>query len=243
MSCALSGDVDSTGELKPVDASQFSVSCGCDGVTPSPSLPDEEGRAPAAATAVPTTPSSRDLGTPTPTASPTAAGARCSNGVPGVQSGDACCAAACGQCGGTGCSSVGGPDLGAADCCATEIVDSGPACADAGIAPCVVGEVSPTSSPTVPTARPSTGAPTASGNGIVEVSPSPTEGGVHGGGGGEKGVTVAPTVAPPEASVAPTSEGEVLSSAGRPAARASSLAAVLGAGVGGLWALLMLVSQ
>lgn len=62
----------------------------------------------------------------------------CSNGVPGIEtSKGACCVAACGQCGGAGCSTVAldlglGPD----ECCEGDILDANRPC---GEAPCVIG--------------------------------------------------------------------------------------------------------
>ncbi|CAN0436408.1 unnamed protein product [Pylaiella littoralis] len=67
----------------------------------------------------------------------------CSNGIHGVESdnGDVCCAAGCGKCGGVGCSKFS-PDLGADDCCVTEIRDFGDACSTSGAAPCYVDNFS-----------------------------------------------------------------------------------------------------
>lgn len=70
----------------------------------------------------------------------TPAGTTCAGGIPGVQAEDSCCVAACGTCGGSGCSTRGAPSLGAADCCASEIVKSGILCEVAGRAPCVVAD-------------------------------------------------------------------------------------------------------
>lgn len=63
----------------------------------------------------------------------------CSNGLPGVEASslDACCVAECGTCGGIGCTPVNST-LTSADCCATEIVDSGSLCSDTGAAPCII---------------------------------------------------------------------------------------------------------
>ena len=60
------------------------------------------------------------------------------DGIPGIESSDgrACCLAACGQCGGTGCSTVGA----ASDCCVTDIVEEGEPCSETGAAPCYIGE-------------------------------------------------------------------------------------------------------
>ncbi|CAN0322037.1 unnamed protein product, partial [Hapterophycus canaliculatus] len=59
-------------------------------------------------------------------------------GIPGIESSDgqACCMAACGQCGGVGCSTVGP----AIDCCTTEIVDMGQACSATNAAPCYIDD-------------------------------------------------------------------------------------------------------
>ncbi|CAM9838955.1 unnamed protein product [Ectocarpus fasciculatus] len=56
----------------------------------------------------------------------------CSNGVPGIEASGVCCEASCGQCGGSGCSSVGN---GAGSCCTSTIRESGELC---GVAPCVL---------------------------------------------------------------------------------------------------------
>lgn len=57
----------------------------------------------------------------------------CSNGVPGVEStsGDVCCAAACGSCGGKRCVGTGG-------CCEDYIKDKKVMCEDSGEAPCII---------------------------------------------------------------------------------------------------------
>ncbi|CAM9890012.1 unnamed protein product, partial [Hapterophycus canaliculatus] len=52
----------------------------------------------------------------------------CSNGIPGIQSGRACCLAECGACGGPGCGQLGG-GLGEDSCCQSEIEDGGELCA------------------------------------------------------------------------------------------------------------------
>ncbi|CAN0508441.1 unnamed protein product, partial [Scytosiphon promiscuus] len=65
------------------------------------------------------------------------AGDVCSNGIPGIQSGDACCLAECGNCGGPGCSELGG-GLGADNCCQSEIEDFGELCSVTLASPCVV---------------------------------------------------------------------------------------------------------
>lgn len=54
----------------------------------------------------------------------------------GIQNGSACCSAACGECGGFGCSGRG---TGAEDCCTTDILDSGVLCSNTdGAPPCIV---------------------------------------------------------------------------------------------------------
>ena len=54
----------------------------------------------------------------------------------GILSGTTCCSAACGECGGSGCSSRGN---GAEDCCTGNIVDSGILCSDTGgVPPCIL---------------------------------------------------------------------------------------------------------
>ncbi|CAN0202574.1 unnamed protein product, partial [Ascophyllum nodosum] len=59
----------------------------------------------------------------------------CRNELPGVQSGDVCCSAECGTCGGTGCSGrPGGRD----ECCVGTISSSGVLCSESGAAPCIV---------------------------------------------------------------------------------------------------------
>ena len=59
-------------------------------------------------------------------------------GIPGIESSDgrACCLVECGQCGGTGCSSVGD----ASDCCVTDIVEEGEPCSVTGAAPCYIDD-------------------------------------------------------------------------------------------------------
>ncbi|CAN0325079.1 unnamed protein product, partial [Scytosiphon promiscuus] len=61
----------------------------------------------------------------------------CSNGIPGIQSGLACCVAECGGCGGVGCGELGG-GLGAHNCCESEIEEAGELCSIKMEAPCVV---------------------------------------------------------------------------------------------------------
>lgn len=64
----------------------------------------------------------------------------CDNGVNGISSsnGEVCCVAACGQCGGAGCSIIARPTFDAFDCCVTEIMDFGNPCSETGTAPCFV---------------------------------------------------------------------------------------------------------
>lgn len=63
----------------------------------------------------------------------------CSNGLAGVESTsyDVCCSIECTTCGGTGCA-LQNTTNGAADCCVTEIYDSGVLCVDSGEAPCIM---------------------------------------------------------------------------------------------------------
>ena len=58
----------------------------------------------------------------------------------GIQSGEVCCAASCGTCGGSGCSGQPG---GSSQCCKTTIRDSGVACATPSDTGCIVPSVSP----------------------------------------------------------------------------------------------------
>lgn len=88
----------------------------------------------------------------------------CAGGIVGIQSKDVCCMEACGQCGGSGCSTVGG--FGSDKCCEGGVRDTGVMCADSGVAPCVLGGASvpvpdPIAvAPTVPTpVAPTTPAP------------------------------------------------------------------------------------
>lgn len=77
------------------------------------------------------------------------ADAVCSNGIAGVQatSVDVCCVEACGQCGGPGCDPGNSSTLTAADCCSSEIEQSGVLCDVTGTAPCIIttGEQNPQS--------------------------------------------------------------------------------------------------
>lgn len=63
----------------------------------------------------------------------------CSNGISGIQAGNACCLAACGACGGTGCSGFAG-GLGKENCCQTAIEETGEQCSVKLAAPCVVAD-------------------------------------------------------------------------------------------------------
>ncbi|CAN0524753.1 unnamed protein product, partial [Ectocarpus sp. 12 AP-2014] len=74
---------------------------------------------------------------PMPPVTAPAAGTKCSYGIYGVESdnGRVCCVAECGACGGVGCSRFS-PDLGADDCCVTDILLDGEACSATGTAPC-----------------------------------------------------------------------------------------------------------
>lgn len=60
----------------------------------------------------------------------------CSNGLPGVETDDICCVAACGVCGGVSCGNI--PGLSGADCCLTTISENNERCSDKGSAPCVI---------------------------------------------------------------------------------------------------------
>ncbi|CAM9942290.1 unnamed protein product, partial [Hapterophycus canaliculatus] len=51
----------------------------------------------------------------------------CSNGIPGIQSGHACCLAECGACGGPGCADLS-EGLGKYHCCQSEIEEAGELC-------------------------------------------------------------------------------------------------------------------
>jgi len=82
----------------------------------------------------------------------------CTGGIPGIESSDgsACCLAECGQCGGSGCSTVGD----ASDCCVNDIISSGDLCSETGTAPCSYAE------PTAPT-------PTATDQPVSPTEPMP----------------------------------------------------------------------
>lgn len=63
----------------------------------------------------------------------------CSNGIPGIESSKgACCVAACGRCGGMGCSMAAmDKGLGSTECCEGTILLANELC---GEAPCVLGD-------------------------------------------------------------------------------------------------------
>ena len=66
----------------------------------------------------------------------TPSGSMCSDGVPGILVGDACCDPGCSQCGGSECSTSGAAQgLGSSECCVNTILASGNTC---GAAPCIV---------------------------------------------------------------------------------------------------------
>lgn len=147
------------------------------GLTPSPVTANAGTPTPATAgtpspTAVPAAPSSSSSttpndtpSTPTPaTPAPTAASRdglgtdsstsegetpMCNNGIPGLQVGDACCLAACSQCGGVECSQNAAEDgLTAAECCVNTIISNGVECGDGVGAPCINYDTpAPTPSP------------------------------------------------------------------------------------------------
>eukprot|EP00903_Cladosiphon_okamuranus_P005787 g5734.t1 len=132
--------------------------------TPAPVMPTP---APVTPTTEPVTPATPAPVTPAPTpefsfsfsfwhddkddsySSDNRGGPTCSNGVLGVESdnGDVCCVAECGKCGGVGCSKFS-PDLGADDCCVTEILDDGEDCYVWGAAPCIISGSPPAPAPT-----------------------------------------------------------------------------------------------
>lgn len=72
-----------------------------------------------------------------------AAPSTCSNGIPGVSTGNVCCKENCGLCGGEGCGAVDGTN-GASDCCPDTIIEEsgGVFCGDAD-APCVMEGFTP----------------------------------------------------------------------------------------------------
>eukprot|EP00903_Cladosiphon_okamuranus_P006095 g6005.t1 len=72
--------------------------------------------------------------------------ATCSNGVRGIEANGACCVFECGQCGGSGCSTVGESlGLGAADCCDSVVLQDNEPC---GEAPCALEATTATTSET-----------------------------------------------------------------------------------------------
>ncbi|CAM9421898.1 unnamed protein product [Ectocarpus sp. 8 AP-2014] len=115
---------------------------------------------------------------------------RCSNGVYGIESsnGKACCALACGSCGGVGCSRRPG---GSYDCCESEIVEEGEACGATGASPCYI-DGDEVLDPVVPTEEPVTpggGGGGRGGGGDDDYTPTdePTDAPVTPGGGGGRG--------------------------------------------------------
>ncbi|CAM9604115.1 unnamed protein product, partial [Ectocarpus sp. 12 AP-2014] len=151
----------------PSPSMSFSFSYDDDDETPEPTAaPGTEMPAMAATPETVMTPTAEPLMAPTaePVSEPT--GDVCSNGIPGIQSGDSCCLAECGACGGSGCGEFGG-GLGEDNCCAVRIEEYGELCSVALAAPCYVDDGSappPTPATTempvaMPTERPATPAP------------------------------------------------------------------------------------
>ncbi|CAM9635574.1 unnamed protein product [Pylaiella littoralis] len=66
----------------------------------------------------------------------------CSNGLPGVQNGAACCKEFCGQCGGVGCGVIPGTN-GSENCCASTVLESNLLCGNGVEAPCVIENYTP----------------------------------------------------------------------------------------------------
>ncbi|CAN0433891.1 unnamed protein product, partial [Laminaria digitata] len=66
----------------------------------------------------------------------------CSNGLPGVQNGAACCKEFCGQCGGVGCGSIPGTG-GSSNCCASTVLLAQAFCGNGVEAPCVIQDYTP----------------------------------------------------------------------------------------------------
>eukprot|EP00752_Nemacystus_decipiens_P007693 g6876.t1 len=90
-------------------------------------------------------------------------GPTCDGGIPGVQKGDVCCVASCGECRGAGCADRdGGPDYtGEEACCNAGVNSLGRICSAEVGAPCIFDEDA-TPSPTTPapaTPAPATSAP------------------------------------------------------------------------------------
>eukprot|EP00752_Nemacystus_decipiens_P015180 g13520.t1 len=113
------------------------------------------------ATPSPTTPAPTTLAI---TPAPTVPGSTCDGGIPGIQNGDVCCLASCGECRGSGCSSRDGGDnySGEEACCNGGVHSLGRICSAEVGAPCVFAEDA-TPSPTTPapsTPTPSTPTPT-----------------------------------------------------------------------------------
>ncbi|CAN0301782.1 unnamed protein product, partial [Ascophyllum nodosum] len=64
----------------------------------------------------------------------------CSNDLPGVEDAGACCVAACGICGGSGCGDrARDAGISGDDCCVGAIRDAGVYCDDSMAAPCLIG--------------------------------------------------------------------------------------------------------
>ncbi|CAM9342877.1 unnamed protein product, partial [Scytosiphon promiscuus] len=148
--CGGSGCGDRGSGLTAADCCQSSITGLCSATGAAPCIIDD--------TAGPTpTPPTPVLPTPAPVPTPTT-GFTCD----GVQSGDYCCTAGCGECGGSGCRNRG-PGLTGEDCCQSSIFNL---CSATGAAPCVIDDAAgPT--PTPPTPVPPTAAP---------VAPTPTPG-------------------------------------------------------------------
>jgi len=74
----------------------------------------------------------------------------------GIQNGQACCALACGQCGGGGC---GGAPGGAEQCCKGKVISTAPPCESDADTVCVVPNSPPPSPPSPPPSPPVMPAP------------------------------------------------------------------------------------
>ncbi|CAM9578421.1 unnamed protein product [Ectocarpus sp. 12 AP-2014] len=148
-----------------------------------PTAPVREPAAPVAEPTAPVTEPTAPVAEPTaPVAEPTAPVDVCSNGIPGIQTGNACCLAECGGCGGTGCAQLGG-GLGADNCCQSEIEDFGALCSATMTAPCIVDSVpgpapSPVAMPTAPVIEPT--APVTEPSAPTADSTCPNAGGIPG---------------------------------------------------------------
>ncbi|CBJ26487.1 hypothetical protein Esi_0034_0004 [Ectocarpus siliculosus] len=166
------GGAPTTPGTAPVEAPVYSAPTGGEGSSTPGTAPTYPGTAP-------TTPGSAPVQAPVytapspvsgPDSAPTSDIERCSNGVYGIESsnGKACCALTCGSCGGVGCSGRPG---GSYDCCESEIVEEGEACAATGASPCyidgdeVLNPVVPSMSPVVPE---ETDMPSGSGGGSYD---------------------------------------------------------------------------